>query len=165
LTKVYRVVRKPYAHAPFDGEGAFRYGGRWSSPGTRLIYTSEHQSLAMLEYFVHLDADDPPPELMLAIAEVPDGIERREIRIEELPPRWRGTPAIPELSAIGDGFVKGSECAVLLVPSALAPSERNWLLNPGHADFKKVVVQANEPLAYDARLFPGTHRGRRRGSK
>jgi len=58
----------------FDGEGAYRYGGRWSSPGTRLSYTSEHQSLAMLEYFIHLDVDDPPGDLVLAVAEVPDDI-------------------------------------------------------------------------------------------
>ena len=64
---VYRVLRKAYARNPFDGEGAYRYGGRWSSPGVRLSYTSEHQSLAMLEYFVHLDKDDPPTDLVLAV--------------------------------------------------------------------------------------------------
>jgi hypothetical protein len=34
----------------------------------RFSYTSERQSLAMLEYFVHLDKDDPPADLILAIA-------------------------------------------------------------------------------------------------
>ncbi|MGH9545186.1 MAG: RES domain-containing protein, partial [Terriglobales bacterium] len=29
------MLRQAYARAPFDGEGAYRYGGRWSSPGTR----------------------------------------------------------------------------------------------------------------------------------
>ena len=61
---------------PFDGEGAYRYGGRWSSPGTRLVYTSEHQSLAMLEYFVHLDPEDAPDDLVLATADVPDNVSR-----------------------------------------------------------------------------------------
>ena len=63
---------KIYARTPFDGEGAYGYGGRWSSAGIRLSYTSEHQSLAMLEYFVHLDKDDPPTDLVLTVAEVPD---------------------------------------------------------------------------------------------
>ena len=67
LKLVYRVLRRAYARIPFDGEGAYRYGGRWSSPGVRLSYTSEHQSLAMLEYFVHLDKDDPPTDLVLAV--------------------------------------------------------------------------------------------------
>jgi RES domain-containing protein len=52
-----------------DGEGTHCYGGSSSSPGTRLSYTSEHQSLATLAYFVHLDMDDPPGDLVLAVAE------------------------------------------------------------------------------------------------
>ena len=76
MIQFYRVLRKAYAHAPFDGEGAYRYGGRWSSPGTRLSYASEHQSLAMLEYFVHLDQDDPPSDLVLAAADVPKDVDR-----------------------------------------------------------------------------------------
>ncbi len=71
MTRVFRVLRAAYARNPFDGEGAYRYGGRWSSPGTRLTYTSEHQSLAMLEYFVHLDPEDAPDDLVLAMADVP----------------------------------------------------------------------------------------------
>ena len=69
----------------FDGEGAYRYGGRWSSPGTRLTYTSEHQSLAMLEYFVHLDADDAPPDLVLVTAEIPDDLPDNRSTADELP--------------------------------------------------------------------------------
>ena len=62
------MLRKAYARTPLDGEGAYRYGGRWSSVGTRLAYTSEHQSLAMLEYFVHLEAADAPRDLILVTA-------------------------------------------------------------------------------------------------
>ena len=47
LKLVYRVLRRAYARIPFDGEGAHRYGGPWSSPGVRLSYASEHQSLAI----------------------------------------------------------------------------------------------------------------------
>lgn len=165
MTKIYRVLRKQYAQAPFDGEGAFRYGGRWSSPGVRLVYASEHQSLAMLEYFVHLMPDDLPPDLVLAAAQVPGDIPRREIRVGELPARWRETPAPPELATIGDEFVERGEFAALLVPSALSPHERNWLLNPAHPDFKRITLQTIEPLHYDLRLLPGTHRSRKRGSK
>ena len=30
----------------------------------------------MLEYFVHLDKDDPPTDLVLAVAEVPEDVTR-----------------------------------------------------------------------------------------
>jgi RES domain-containing protein len=162
LTRLYRVLRRPYTGAPFDGEGAYRYGGRWSSPGTRVAYTSEHESLAMLEYFVHLDADDPPPDLMLAVADVPDDLKRERIGVSKLPPRWRDTPAPAELVQYGDNFVKRAECGLLLVPSALAPSENNWLLNPQHPDFRRIIVRDTQPLNYDPRLFHREHRGRKR---
>ncbi len=85
MSRVYRVLRRRYATSPFDGEGAYRYGGRWSSPGTRLCYTSEHQSLALLEYFVHLDKDDPPADLVIATAEVPDDLAEERVEADELP--------------------------------------------------------------------------------
>ena len=165
MTRVYRILRKPYAHSPFDGEGAYRYGGRWSSPDTRLVYASEHQSLAMLEYFVHLDADDPPPELVLAMADVPDDLNRDQIRVEKLPANWRISPAPSELANIGDGFVHDAKRAVLLVPSVLSPTENNWLLNPVHPDFRKIILRATELLSYDSRLLPARHRAGKRKAK
>ncbi len=161
MTRVYRVLRKPYAKTPFDGEGAYRYGGRWSSLGTRLSYASEHESLAMLEYFVHLDADDPPPDLILASAVVPDELDRERIDIRKLPGTWRETPAPAELARYGDEFVQRAKGCLLLVPSALAPSENNWLINPLHPDFRKIEARAAERLRYDARLFRREHRGRK----
>jgi hypothetical protein len=109
LSRIYRVLRKAYARAPFDGEGAFRYGGRWSSPGTRLSYASEHQSLAMLEYFVHLDPDDPPADLVLAVAEIPDDLTREKIDPSHLPRNWRDSAAPPELARFGDEFAQRGE--------------------------------------------------------
>jgi RES domain-containing protein len=161
LTRVYRVLRRPYADAPFDGEGAYRYGGRWSSPGTRVSYASEHESLAMLEYFVHLDADDPPPDLLIAAADVPDDLRRERIGVSKLPPHWRDTPAPPELTRYGDEFMHRAECGLLLVLSALAPSENNWLINPQHPDFRKITLRETRPLNYDPRLFHRGHRKRK----
>ena len=152
MTLVFRVLRAAYAHTPFDGEGAYRYGGRWSSPGTRLAYASEHQSLAMLEYFVHLDPEDSPDDLVLAVAEVPAKVSGERVAISELPANWRETPAPSELAQIGDNFVKRAENCVLLVPSALAASENNWLINPQHPEFRQIVLHSAEPLHYDPRM-------------
>jgi RES domain-containing protein len=162
LSCVYRVLRKKYARAPFDGEGAYRYGGRWSSPGVHLSYTSEHQSLALLEYFVHLDEHDPPSDLVLAIAEVPNDLSRDRVEISNLPANWRAPAAPPELTEIGDLFVRQGEKCLLLVPSVLAPKEHNWLINPAHPEFSRIVIQESEPLAYDPRMFgkPGRRQKR-----
>jgi RES domain-containing protein len=153
LIRVYRILRKRYASSPFGGEGAFRYGGRWSSPGTRLAYASEHLSLAMVEYFVHLDHNDPPPDLVLAAADVPDDVPRSKVAQSQLPAAWRRTPAPPELADIGDGFVARRRHAILIVPSALVPEESNWLLNPSHSDFERIRIRRPEPFKYDSRFF------------
>jgi RES domain-containing protein len=153
LIRVYRVLRKKYARTPFDGEGAYRYGGRWSSPGIRLSYTSEHQSLALLEYFVHLDKDDPPGDLVLALAEVPDEVSRERLADSQLPASWRDPAAPSELARFGDEFAGRGEHCLLIVPSALVPHEHNWLLNSNHPAFKRIVIQEPEPLAYDPRMF------------
>ena len=156
---VYRVLRKAYARTPFDGEGAYRYGGRWSSAGVRLSYTSEHQSLAMLEYFVHLDKDDPPTDLVLAVAEVPEDVPKESVKVNDLPANWREGAAPPELARFGDEFVSAGKSCLLFVPSVLAPHENNCLINPAHAEFGRVVVRDLEPLTYDTRMFDKrTHR-------
>lgn len=160
MSRVYRVLRKKYARAPFDGEGAYRYGGRWSSPGIRLSYTSEHQSLALLEYFVHLDKDDPPADLILAMAEVPDDLGRETVAIKQLPANWRAPVAPLELARVGDEFVRRGEHCLALVPSVLTPDEKNCLLNPVHPEFKRIVIQESVPVAYDPRIF-GQGRQRR----
>jgi RES domain-containing protein len=162
LSRVYRVLRKAYAQAPLDGEGAYRYGGRWSSPGTRLSYTSEHQSLAMLEYFVHLDADDAPPDLVLVTAEIPDDLPNERVATDDLPSQWRRSPAPAELARVGDEFVEKGESCILIVPSALAPNENNWLINPQHPAFRRIVVSGIEPLSYDPRMFAAQRRTRRK---
>jgi RES domain-containing protein len=162
MNLVYRVLRKAYARSALDGEGAYRYGGRWSSPGTRLAYTSEHQSLAMLEYFVHLEADDAPPDLVMVTAKIPAVLSNQRVAVDNLPSQWRRSPAPAELTRIGDEFVQRAERCVLIVPSALASNENNWLLNPQHPSFRRVVVASMEPLNYDPRMFtPQRRRGRR----
>jgi len=151
--RVFRVLRAAYARTPFDGEGAYLYGGRWSSAGIRLAYASEHQSLAMLEYFVHLDPEDSPDDLMLATADIPENLSRWQLETRALPANWRETPAPPELASIGDEFVRRGENCLLLLPSALAAQENNWLINPQHREFSQITVNPPEPLRYDQRMF------------
>jgi RES domain-containing protein len=153
LTRVYRILRKPYSKKPFDGEGGYLFGGRWSSPGVRLAYAAEHLSLAIVEYFVHIDPEDPPQDLVVVTADVPDAVSRVSIADRQLPRGWRQVPARPALAAIGDEFVHRARAAVLIVPSVLAPSESNWLINPRHAAFAKIRVNPAEPFQYDARFF------------
>ncbi|MFM7805220.1 MAG: RES family NAD+ phosphorylase, partial [Verrucomicrobiota bacterium] len=55
MKRAWRIVREDHGYAAFDGEGAWRFGGRWNSRGTQVVYTSGTRSLAALETLVHLN--------------------------------------------------------------------------------------------------------------
>src|SRR5258708_36401647 len=55
----YRIV---HAGLPvFDGTGAFRWGGRWTSPGRYLIHAAESYALALVLSMVHINLAEIPP--------------------------------------------------------------------------------------------------------
>ena len=119
----------------------------------RLAYTSEHLSLAIIEYFVHISANDPPEDLVLVRAEVPESVSRLSLSAARLPRNWRAAPPPSKLAEIGDDFVRERRSAILIVPSVLAPTESNWLINSRHPEFKKIRVKPPQPFQYDPRFF------------
>jgi RES domain-containing protein len=70
-----------------------------------------------------------------------------------LPKNWRHFPAPAELARFGDEFVRAARAAILIVPSALAPAESNWLIHPKHPDFARIQVRPPERFEYDSRFF------------
>jgi RES domain-containing protein len=107
----------------------------------------------MVEYFVHIDADDPPRDLVVVAADVPDHVSRVSVDMGRLPRDWREVPAPASLAAIGDSFAASLEAAILVVPSVLAPSESNWLINPRHPECGEIRVEPPTPFHYDSRFF------------
>ncbi len=80
---------------------------------------------------MHLDQDDPPDDLVLAVAEIPDDLPREKIDPGNLPGNWRDSAPPPELARFGDNFVQRGEHCLLLVPSVL--SERTQLPDQSRA--------------------------------
>jgi RES domain-containing protein len=109
-------------------------------------------SLAALEYYVHLDPVDGPDDLVAVSAEIPDDVGRGEIGVQTLPPNWRDYPAPDALADLGTEWVGAGRTAVLVVPSALVPQERNLLLNPAHRDFRRIRPGTPEPFSFDPRM-------------
>jgi RES domain-containing protein len=56
-------------------------------------------------------------------------------------------------------YSRGQNC-LLLVPSVLAPSENNWLINPAHPDVKGVTMGCIDPINYDQRILEKKRRDR-----
>ncbi len=148
----WRIVKSRRARSAFDGEGARLYGGRWNSPGTRIVYVAGSVSLAVLEVLVHLGDVGVLTSYSLCAVEFEDGLIEPLDR-SRLPVDWRSYPAPSGSREIGDAWVKGGSSAVLEVPSAVIERESNYLINPAHPDFVSVSVGEPEPFEFDSRLL------------
>jgi RES domain-containing protein len=148
---VHRVVKEKHTAHALDGEGSRLYGSRWTSPGLRVVHTSQSLSLAVLEILVHLQASLPLAHyvsfrLVLEVGAI-DTLE-----LDSLPDQWRRFPAPPELRHLGDAWLASARSLVLRVPSAVIEGEWNYLVNPTHPEFGKVEVEGPRRLDLDPRL-------------
>ena len=137
----WRLCRAPYA--ALDGEGARRFGGRWNSPGQRVVYLAEHPALAVLEVLVHLDVapEDLPADYVLLQVTLPDSTVRLV------------TDGVSEARAIGGAWLAGMASPVARVASALVPVSDNLLLNPHHPDATAARIEQTLPFQFDPRLL------------
>lgn len=151
MKTAWRIVKEKHAATAFDGEGAWRFGGRWNSQGTRLVYTSGTHSLAVLESLVHLN---PPVHFRyVAIPVHFDAALVQTLPATELPDDWMEQPPSQSTKAIGDLWAKQAPSPVLQLPSVIIPSESNFLLNPAHPDFKDIQIGKPVPFTFDPRLL------------
>jgi RES domain-containing protein len=131
MLEAWRILKAKHSASAFTGKGAADNGGRWNSRGVSVVYCSQSKALAALESLVHLN----PPVRFRYVA----------IRV-----------AFDEsivAQRVGDLWVKSARSAVLALPSAIIPGEFNFLLNPAHPDFSKVVYGKPEIFVFDPRLL------------
>lgn len=151
--RVWRIILKLHLSQAFDGEGARQFGGRWNRLGTRAVYASATLSLAALEFFVNLDRDTEPDQLVAISADTPDDMRIEYIEVSDLPKNWRSYPVPEELQDLGTAWVASASTAMLVVPSAVIPEERNYLLSPAHPDFKRFRLNKPEAFHFDPRMW------------
>ena len=147
--RAYRIAdsRRPI----FDGTGAAALGGRWNSPGRRVIYASETYAGALLEKLAHTNIGRVPNSQVYLEIEVPAGME-----IEILDPA--GLPGWDhagqrESRAYGDAWHDEQRSALLLVPAIVTRVERNVVINERHPAFSKIKASVPRPVIWDERLF------------
>jgi RES domain-containing protein len=118
--------------------------------GQAVIYTAENRSLALLEMKVQ---DEPlRAHYVLIPAFIPESVNMESIDITKLPRAWRTQAQSEALQSLGTQWLKESRSCVLAVPSAVMPSEFNFLINPLHSDFKDILIGEREVLDTDMRL-------------
>ena len=102
---------------------------------------------------MNLDPEDLPSNLVSISATVPDAVSIEAVSVDRLPKSWRKHPAPESLQEIGSDRVGGSRTAVLSVPSAVIPHERNYIINPANRQFSEIVVHSHEPFHFDPRMW------------
>lgn len=147
--EVYRICKTKRADTAFDGEGAFRFGGRWNSPGTRMIYAAGSLALAALEMLVHLDDDSMLLEYSYIPSEIPADSVLEIKDFYSLPSYWNMSPAALDMQQIGDKWIREKMSAVLEVPTSVIPLEKYYLLNPDHKEFNKIVIGEIHSFTFD----------------
>lgn len=141
----------------FTGIGSYQSGGRWSSPGTKMVYSSTHMSLSALEILVHARKNTFLKTRVVVRFELRDGLVRR-LDDPLLPLSWDAFPAPASAQHTGDEWVRSKVSMGLLVPTAILPAairieEKNLLLNPDYPEFlseikKPEIIRFN----YDKRI-------------
>ncbi|MGC1463992.1 MAG: RES family NAD+ phosphorylase [Terracidiphilus sp.] len=150
--QIWRICRARFAGEAFSGLGARRFGGRWNSPGTPMVYASTSLALAAIELFVHLEPNLQPDDLVSIAAILPLGEPPQRLSPDKLPSAW-WTDDFEPLRAVGDAWIRGKRSLAIEVPSAALRMEWNVLVNPLHPAIADIKVEEPQPFHFDARMF------------
>jgi RES domain-containing protein len=153
MPTVYRIFKTKHTAAWSNGEGAFRYGGRWNLPGTRMLYCADTLSLAALELLVNIRSEELLHAYSFAKIEVDEQLVLPIEKFGNLPEDWNGQPPPRPVQQIGSTWVESMVSAVLKVPTVLLPGEFNYLINIAHPSFSLIRLGKPAPFNFDARLL------------
>lgn len=153
--QLFRLTRAKHAR-DFSGEGAVRFAGRWHDKGSRVLYASTSQSLALSELAMQVHRQAWMVDLVWTVLEVPDewwngALAFDAVRVPENPRESR---------EFGRAWLEAGETPMMRVPSALLSSNTapgfcdvNVVLNVGRSDFRSAIRCAEVmPLQVDARF-------------
>jgi len=114
-----------------------------------MVYSSEHQSLAVLEVRVHIAPTAPYKSFAFDF----DEALMRTFPAQQLPKDWQHKPPPLSLQRLGDEWVNAGDSVILAVPSTIVPAEMNFLINPKHSEFSKIRLHPATDFVFDGRLL------------
>lgn len=147
---VYRIADARYPL--FDGGGAQLIGGRWNSPGRKVIYTASTFAGALLEVLVHANTGRIPRHHQYISIDIPSNVDTETFEVKRFPD-W-GKAGLTVSRAYGDEWYDNGRALILKVPSVVTQVEYNLLINQNHPDFTALSASDPRPVNWDSRLFP-----------
>jgi RES domain-containing protein len=149
--KVWRLFPQRFRETAFTGVGGLYAARRWNHLGTAIVYCATSPALAALEFFVNLEPNQAPNDLLMAEAAIPDELVE-QLSLVLLPGDWRELNNLV-CRDLGSGWAASGRSVALQVPSVVVEGDWNVLLNPRHPDFSKIHLAAPNPFRYDERMF------------
>lgn len=145
---VYRIAKQEYSKAL----RASGYSARWNAKGSFVIYTAASRSLACLENLVHRSGEGNHALYKVMLIQIPDNLEIEIIDVNKLKPGWQKIENYFYCQNKALAWLSGGEKPILKVPSGLIKNEFNFIINAGHADFKKIKLTGSEDFIFDPRF-------------
>jgi RES domain-containing protein len=148
----YRLCSRRYLNTAFTGLGASLAGGRWNQRGAAVVYTAGSLSLAALECLVHFSAQTVPDDYISITVTAPARLKIETIAPSILPANWAEEDPPLATQMIGMSWLRRQSSLLLKVPSAIIPTEFNYLINPQHPEFHRLRIGEPLPFRFDPRL-------------
>ena len=151
----WRIAKLKYAQSIDDmmsGEGAYLFGGRWNSRGTRMVYLGSSIAQAVFEILVHTNRSS----LIRSYSKLKVSFTAEQLMIldeHSLPGNWAEPSMYSSVAKFGDAWAESGSSLVLQVPSASLAGETNYLVNPQHPDFGQLQFGELESFSFDQRLL------------
>jgi RES domain-containing protein len=152
VLKAYRIGDPQGRYPIYDATGSRLYSGRWNTPASPMLYTSEHYSTALLEKLVHGSGVLPPNQHFIEIT-IPNGVSYEVLNPAALP-GWdevRGAAS----KRFGEAWQSTKRSAILIVPSVVARLDSNILINLEHGESRRITHSLHQPVWWDQRLYGG----------
>ena len=146
---LYRITSPSYAN-DLQGTGCLYTNGRWHYKGTRILYTSEHISLAKLELLANSSVI--PKNQVLVTIKIPENVLINDLSSQQLPDYWYQFPYPTVLADLTELWIKEGKFWIMKVPSAQSLTEHNYLFNPLHLQHSLATVANVEAIHFDKRL-------------
>ena len=119
-------------------------------PGHAAVYLADSLALAAMELLVHLGSVDVLRTYRKMPVSIPEDLVMH-IDAAALPLGWETGPRT-ETRAIGDQWLSSQLSVALQVPSAVVPTESNFVINPNHPNFDALRVGPISDFRFDPRL-------------
>lgn len=148
---IWRISKNKYA-SDISGEGARLFGGRWNEAGVKMLYTSQHLSLSILEILTTIPVAMVGDDYSYLKITVPDDVSVLRIENEDLLNVWDNNYLSNYTKDVGSKWISSNASLILMVPSVIVKEEYNILINPNHIDFSKIKIESVNKLKLDKRL-------------